>query len=112
MSTMFIQANTNGRLHPANEPSLTPLNRGFLYGDAVYEVWRTYDGVLFAWEEHWRRLRASAAALHLDLPFEPPRILGEIARTAAAHREASGYAEIGRASRRERVENAAVGVLF
>jgi branched-chain amino acid aminotransferase len=89
---MFIQANTNGRLHPANEPSLTPLNRGFLYGDAVYEVWRTYDGVLFAWEEHWRRLRASAAALHLDLPFEPPRILGEIARTAAAHREASGYA--------------------
>ena len=92
MPTVFIQANTNGRLHPASEPSLPPLNRGYLYGDAVYEVWRTYGGVLFAWEEHWRRLRVSAAALHLDLPFEPGRILGEIARTAAAHRQAGGYA--------------------
>jgi len=92
MSTVFIQANTNGRLHPANEASLSPLNRGFLYGDAIYEVWRTYGGVLFAWEEHWKRLRASAAALHLDLPFEPGQILGEIARTASAHRQASGHA--------------------
>jgi len=92
MPTVFIQANTNGRLHPASEPSLPPLNRGYLYGDAIYEVWRTYGGVLFAWEEHWRRLRVSAAALHLDLPFEPGRILGEIARTAAAHRQAGGYA--------------------
>ena len=71
MSTVFIQANTNGRLHPAEEASLPPLNRGYLYGDAIYEVWRTYHGVLFAWEEHWRRLRESAAALHLNLPFEP-----------------------------------------
>jgi branched-chain amino acid aminotransferase len=92
MSTVFIQANTNGRLHPAEEASLPPLNRGYLYGDAIYEVWRTYHGVLFAWEEHWRRLRESAAALHLNLPFEPGRIYGEIARTAAAHRAASGYA--------------------
>ncbi|MGD1030492.1 MAG: aminotransferase class IV [Opitutaceae bacterium] len=91
MSTVFIQANTNGRLHPAAEASLSPLNRGYLYGDAIYEVWRTYDGVLFAWEEHWKRLRESAAALHLDVPFEPGRILGEIARTAAAHRAACGY---------------------
>jgi branched-chain amino acid aminotransferase len=92
MPTVFIQANTNGRLHPANEASLPPLNRGFLYGDAIYEVWRTYGGVLFAWEEHWRRLRRSAAALHMELPFEPGQILGEIARTASAHREASGHA--------------------
>ena len=49
MSVPFIQACTNGRLHSAQEPSITPLNRGFLYGDAVYEVWRTYHGVLFAW---------------------------------------------------------------
>ena len=46
--TSFIQANTNGRLHAADEPSIAPLNRGFLYGDAIYEVWRTYGGVVFA----------------------------------------------------------------
>lgn len=90
MSASFIQANTNGRLHDAREPAVSPLNRGFLYGDAVYEVWRTYHGVLFAWEEHWRRLERSAAALHLTLPFAPVQALAEIKRTVAAFFEASG----------------------
>jgi branched-chain amino acid aminotransferase len=87
MPTHYIQANTNGRLHPATEPSIAPLNRGFLYGDAIYEVWRTYGGVLFAWEEHWARLRRSAAALHLRLEVSPASVLAEIRRTVAAYRE-------------------------
>lgn len=85
MST-YIQANTNGRLHPASEPSLSPLNRGFLYGDAIYEVWRTYHGVLFGWEEHWARLERSAAALHMSPLFPRTQILGEIKRTVAEFR--------------------------
>lgn len=86
MPTHYIQANTNGRLHPADEPSISPLDRGFLYGDAIYEVWRTYHGVIFAWEEHWRRLRASAQALHMGLAFGPGQILPEIRRTVEAYR--------------------------
>ncbi len=84
MSASYIQANTNGRLHDAREAAVSPLNRGFLYGDAVYEVWRSYHGVLFAWEEHWRRLERSAAALHLALPFAPDQAVAEIKRTVAA----------------------------
>ncbi len=83
----FIQANTNGRLHPADEPSLAPLNRGFLYGDAIYEVWRTYHHVLFAWDEHWTRLRESAAALHFELPWDQAQMLAEIQRTTTAFRQ-------------------------
>lgn len=86
MSTHYIQANTNGRLHAATEASISPLNRGFLYGDAVYEVWRTYHGVIFAWDEHWRRLRASAQALHMPLALGPERVLSEIRRTVSAYR--------------------------
>jgi len=82
----YIQANTNGRLHDAREASLSPLNRGFLYGDAIYEVWRTYHGVIFAWEEHWRRLEWSAAALHFSLPLAPAPMLAEIFRTVTAYR--------------------------
>ncbi len=92
MSPSYVQANTNGRLHPAHEPSLSPLNRGFLYGDSIYEVWRTYHGVIFAWEEHWERLQNSARALYLELPFGSDAILAEIRRTVAAHREATGFA--------------------
>jgi branched-chain amino acid aminotransferase len=90
MSAPFIQACTNGRLHSAHEPSIAPLNRGFLYGDAIYEVWRTYHGVIFAWEEHWARLERSAAALHLTLPLAPVAMLAEIKRTATAWRTTTG----------------------
>lgn len=92
MSTPFIQANTNGRLHPAHEPSVSPLNRGFLYGDAIYEVWRTYHGVLFAWEEHFARLESSARALYLSLPWTRLEMLAEIKRTVAAFRTTASFA--------------------
>lgn len=88
--THFIQANTNGRLHAADEPSIAPLNRGFLYGDAIYEVWRTYHGVVFAWDEHWARLERSAASLYMELPWTQAEILAEIKKTVAAWRARTG----------------------
>ena len=86
----YVQANTNGRLHDARAPSIAPLNRGFLYGDAVYEVWCTYHGVIFAWEEHWKRLEGSARALALALPWSRGEILTEIRRTVAEFAVRSG----------------------
>jgi branched-chain amino acid aminotransferase len=47
-------------------------------------VWRTYHGVIFAWEEHWRRLERSAAALSMALPLPPAQMVDEIKRTVAA----------------------------
>ncbi len=90
MASDYVQANTGGRLHAADEPSIAPLNRGFLYGDAVYEVWRTYHGVVFGWEEHWERLENSARALGLELPLTKARLLEEIRRTVAAFDRRSG----------------------
>ncbi len=86
----YIQANTNGRLHDATEPSLSPLDRSFLYGDSIYEVFRTYDGVLFAFQEHWDRLRRSAGAIGLEIPFDEGVLLTEIRRTASAYFERAG----------------------
>ena len=93
MAAPFIQANTNGRLHSADEPSLSPLNRGFLYGDAIYEVWRTYHGTVFAWREHFDRLERSARALHLALPWTREQMFAEVARTVAAFRRATGFTD-------------------
>jgi branched-chain amino acid aminotransferase len=93
MSAHFIQANTNGRLHSALEPSITPLNRGFLYGDAIYEVWRTYHGTIFAWDEHFDRLEKSARSLHVRLPWTRAEMLPEVSRTVAAFRAATSYQE-------------------
>jgi len=88
----YIQANTDGRLHDAREYSVSPLNRGFLYGDAVYEVWRTYQGTLFAYLEHWERLLRSAAALHLEVPFDEEELFRQIERTAEAFLDKAGSA--------------------
>ncbi len=84
MNSNYIQANTNGKLSAATKPSISPLDRGFLYGDAIYEVWRTYDGILFAWEEHWLRLERSALALGFSLPFTQAEMFNEIRRTVRA----------------------------
>ncbi len=90
MGSAYIQANTDGKLHSADKPSISPLNRGFLYGDAIYEVWRTYDGILFAWDEHWQRLERSAQALGFPLPFTQLELLQQIKRTAAGFCRKSG----------------------
>jgi len=87
----FVQANTLGRLHDARAGSISPLDRGFLYGDAVYEVWRTYGGILFGVREHWDRLEASAAGLGLRLPLDLGRLLDEVRRTLAAARAVTGW---------------------
>jgi branched-chain amino acid aminotransferase len=89
----YIQACTNGRLHDACEASIAPLNRGFLYGDAIYEVWRTYGGVIFGWNEHWQRLERSAEALYFKLPFNQTTALAEIRKTVAAFKVRSPGAD-------------------
>ena len=47
--------------------AVVPINdRGFLFGDAVYEVIRSYDGRLWAFERHLRRLRRSLEAIDMQ----------------------------------------------
>lgn len=90
MASAYIQANTDGKLHSADKPSISPLNRGFLYGDAIYEVWRTYDGIVSAWDEHWQRLERSARALDMALPLTQAELLKQIKRTVSAFCRKSG----------------------
>jgi branched-chain amino acid aminotransferase len=86
-----IQANTNGRLHNAAEPSLSVLDRSFLYGDAIYEVWRTVHGIVFAFEEHFQRLETSARSVFMELPFDREGLLREMRRTCGAFVEQAGW---------------------
>jgi D-alanine transaminase len=47
----------NGRYLPKDEVHLSPEDRGFLFGDGVYEVIRSYEGKLFALQAHLARMR-------------------------------------------------------
>src|SRR5579862_8516310 len=62
MSWVFI----DGKVVPANEAKVPVLDRGFLYGDSVYEVTRTYGGEPHLLDEHLDRLGESARRIGLD----------------------------------------------
>lgn len=61
----------NGRICAPEEAQISVLDRGFLYGDSVYEVLRVYDGVPFAFGEHLARLFASGERIGFVLPWTP-----------------------------------------
>ncbi len=90
---MPLRINIDGRILSESRARVPVLDRGFLYGDSVYEVLRTYGGRLFAETSHLRRLERSAAGLALDLPPRA-RLRREIRRTMAAAAEAESYVRV------------------
>ena len=60
-------ASVDGVVTPLDEARIPVMDRGFLYGDSIYEVFRTYDGVPLFFDEHWQRFENSARLIHLDL---------------------------------------------
>ena len=55
-------ANLNGKIMPLDEVTISPLDRGFLFGDAVYEVLRIYCGQMLAGGGALRSLYARSLA--------------------------------------------------
>ena len=59
----------NGEYLPLSEAKVSVLDRGFLFGDGVYEVIPAYAGRLFRLEDHIVRLNNSLAGIRLPLPY-------------------------------------------
>src|SRR5687768_11022460 len=55
----------NGRFVPEEQACVSIHDRGFLYGDALFETIRIYNGEPFLWQEHMSRLRAGCDALRI-----------------------------------------------
>jgi branched-chain amino acid aminotransferase len=58
----------DGALLDIREARISPLDRGLVVGDGVFETLRVYRGVPFAWRRHVERLAYSATGLGLGLP--------------------------------------------
>ncbi|MFA5907480.1 MAG: aminotransferase class IV [Vicinamibacterales bacterium] len=71
---MSAYVNVNGVITDAAHAVIPVYDHGFLYGEGVYEVFRTYHGVPFLFDRHQARLRASAARIGLDVPFSDAEI--------------------------------------
>jgi len=61
-------AHFNGQLLPLDKISISPLDRGFIFGDGVYEVIPVYDGSMLRGREHFERLQRSMDEIRLTNP--------------------------------------------
>jgi D-alanine transaminase len=66
---MSIIAYCHGHFAPLSETSISPMDRGFLFGEGIYEVIPVYNGHLFCLKEHLLRLNSGLAAIHLEAPY-------------------------------------------
>ena len=60
--------NYNGKIIEGSEPNL--LNRGFLYGDCVFETIKVIDNKIIFWEDHYLRLMSSLRIIRVEIPID------------------------------------------
>lgn len=79
--------NFNGNLINSNNTILTSENRGYKYGDALFETLKVVNGKIFFWEDHYFRLMASMRIMRMDIPmnFTMEFLEAEILKTIDAN---------------------------
>jgi branched-chain amino acid aminotransferase len=86
--------NINGDITGKEDAKISVFDRGFLFGDSIYEVTLTYDSVLFKIEEHFDRLWESAASLALHISHSRKELVYEINKTLTKLNEKRAYIRI------------------
>lgn len=80
----------DGQIVPSERACVSVLDRGFLYGDSVFEVMRAYDKRVYAMREHTERLFRSAGLVHIELAADVEQVIEEVSRAV----EASPYRDV------------------
>ena len=66
----------NGDYAPLAAVRISPMDRGFLFGDGVYEVSPCYDGKMVALQYHLERLHQSLDGIALTQPYSDGQLIG------------------------------------
>ncbi|KKK38406.1 D-alanine aminotransferase [Mesobacillus campisalis] len=59
----------NGEIVERKAAAVDIEDRGYQFGDGIYEVIRIYNGLMFTAEEHLQRLDESAASIGIEIPY-------------------------------------------
>ena len=81
---MDIAINVNGHLADAATATVSALDRGFLFGEGVYETLRTYNRRPFLLDRHLDRLRTSAGLIALAVPLDDAAYAERLTETMGA----------------------------
>jgi D-alanine transaminase len=80
----------NGEYGSLRDAKVSVLDRGFIFGDGIYEVVPAYGGRLFRFAEHMARLGRSLAKVRIANPMEPEEWLAHARKLAQALAEKTG----------------------
>ncbi|MFU1981612.1 D-amino acid aminotransferase [Bordetella hinzii] len=73
----------NGEFTRADQAKISVLDRGFIFGDGIYEVVPAYRGKAFRMAEHLNRLERSLAAIRIPMPMDRAALTAVIERLIA-----------------------------
>ena len=83
----------NGEYTALADAKVSVLDRGFLFGDGIYEVVPVYGGRLFRFSEHMARLSRSLAKVRIPNPFDDAQWLERCRHLSAALVNKTGAAD-------------------
>ena len=89
-STVMI----DGRIVPPERAVVSVFDRGFLYGDSVFETLRSYQGRVFALDAHLERLARSAERVLIPLPASLNTLKAELLQAVQAHGRPEAYVRV------------------
>ncbi len=75
----------NGSFVALSEARIPVLDRGFIFGDGIYEVVPVYDGVPFRWPQHYARLERSLGKIRIPNPMAADRWTALVNELIARH---------------------------
>ena len=84
----------NGQIRDTSERFLSPGQTGLVNGWGVFSTVRIYDGVLFAWERHWPRMRHDAQRMRVPMPPDGDAVASGIHRLTEANHAWNGVLRI------------------
>ena len=68
----------NGEVQPTDKACISPLDRGLLFGDNIFEVFVSIQSKVLEIDEHLARLRRSAEMVDLEIPWSNRELSFEI----------------------------------
>jgi len=83
----------NGQYQPVSQASVNVMDRGFIFGDGIYEVVPVYGSRLFRFDEHMARLSRSLSKLRIANPHSRDDWLGLCRSLVASTFESTGATE-------------------
>jgi D-alanine transaminase len=83
---------------PKEKLAISPDDRGYYFGDGIYEVFRVYNGEIFEANSHYRRLELSATDTHIALPYNVQELHAKLLELVYLNRlrEGTVYMQITR----------------